>query len=116
LGALLFPALLVFQSFPGPDGQLMPVWKAIWPLFGATNQLLAAFALLTFVVFLKVRGTAFGFALWPAILMIIMPMIALVWMAFTNGLNSLIGGTSVAMIILGCYLTIVSWKAVRSDH
>ena len=116
LGALLFPALLVFQSFPGPDGQLMPVWKAIWPLFGATNQLLAAFALLTFVVFLKVRGTAFGFALWPAILMIIMPMIALVWMAFTNGLNSLIGGTSVAMIILGCYLTLVSWKAVRSDH
>jgi carbon starvation protein len=94
----------------------MPVWKAIWPLFGATNQLLAAFALLTFVVFLKVRGTAFGFALWPAILMIIMPMIALVWMAFTNGLNSLIGGTSVAMIILGCYLTLVSWKAVRSDH
>ncbi len=116
VGALLLPALLVFQSFPGPDGQLMPVWKAIWPLFGATNQLLAAFALLTFVVFLKVRGTAFGFALWPAILMIIMPMIALVWMAFTNGLNSLIGGTSVAMIILGCYLTIVSWKAVRSDH
>ena len=115
LGALLFPALLVFQSFSGPDGQLMPVWKAIWPLFGATNQLLAAFALLTFVVFLRVRGTAYGFALWPAILMIVMPMIALVWMAWTNGLDSLIGGTSVAMFFLGCYLTLVSWKAVRSQ-
>jgi carbon starvation protein CstA len=50
------PALLVFQSFPGPDGSMQPVWKAIWPLFGATNQLLAAFALLTLVVFLRVRG------------------------------------------------------------
>ncbi len=90
--------------------------KQYGPCLEQPINLLAAFALLTFVVFLKVRGTAFGFALWPAILMIIMPMIALVWMAFTNGLNSLIGGTSVAMIILGCYLTLVSWKAVRSDH
>ena len=56
IGALLLPALLVFQSFPGPDGSLQPVWKAIWPLFGATNQLLAAFALLTFVVYLRMRS------------------------------------------------------------
>ena len=34
IGALLLPALLVFQSFPGPDGTLQPVWKAIWPLLG----------------------------------------------------------------------------------
>ena len=114
-GALVLPAFLVFQSFPGPDGSLVPVWKAIWPLFGATNQLLAAFALLTFVVFLRARGSAFGFALWPAILMIFMPMLALVWMARSNGLDSLIGGTSVAMFTLGCYLTIVCWKEVRSD-
>ena len=113
LGALLLPALLVFQSFPGPDGSMQPVWKAIWPLFGATNQLLAAFALLTFVVYLRVRGTRYGFALWPAVLMIIMPMTALGWMVHTNGFNSLIGGTSVVMFLLGCYLTYVSWQQVR---
>ncbi len=115
LGALLLPGLLVFQSFPGPDGNLQPVWKAIWPLFGATNQLLAAFALLTLVVFLKVRGTSYGFALWPAVLMIVMPMIALGCMGWQNGADSLIGGTSLAMFLLGCYLTFVSWKEVRSD-
>ena len=80
LGALLLPAFLVFQSFPGADGSMQPVWKAIWPLFGATNQLLAAFALLTFVVYLRVRGTRYGFALLPAVLMIFMPMLALAWM------------------------------------
>lgn len=114
LGALLLPGLLVFQSFPGPDGTLQPVWKAIWPLFGATNQLLAAFALLTLVVFLKVRGTPYGFALWPAVLMIFMPMTALGWMSWTHGPGSLIGGTSMVMFALGCYLTVVSWRKVRT--
>lgn len=114
LGALLLPALLVFQSFPGPDGSMQPVWKAIWPLFGATNQLLAAFALLTFVVYLRVQGTRHGFALLPAVLMIFMPMLALGWMTWSHGVNSLIGGTSLVMFILGCYLSLVSWKQVQS--
>ena len=39
--ALAISTLLVFQKFPGVDGTLQPAWKAIWPLFGATNQLLA---------------------------------------------------------------------------
>jgi len=111
--ALALPAWLVFQSFSAQDGSLIPAWKAIWPLFGATNQLLAAFALLTFVVFLKARKTSFTFAVWPAILMIFMPMLALGWMAWMNGMDSLIGGTSVAMFLLGCYLSIVCWKEVR---
>jgi carbon starvation protein len=116
LGALSLPAVLVFQSFPGPDGNMQPVWKAIWPLFGATNQLLAAFALLTLVVFLRFRGIAYGFALWPAVLMIIMPMIALAWMIHANGLYSLIGGTSLFMFMLGCYLTFVCWKQLRNKE
>ena len=61
--ALLLPALLVFQQFPGVDGTLQPAWKAIWPLFGATNQLLAALALLTFVVFLKSHSRSFLFSI-----------------------------------------------------
>ena len=113
LAALALPAFLVFQSFAAQDGSLIPAWKAIWPLFGATNQLLAAFALLTFVVFLKARKSSFIFAVWPAILMIFMPMLALGWMAWMNGMNSLIGGTSVAMFLLGCYLSFVCWKEVR---
>ena len=114
LGALFLPGILVFQSFPGPKESSIPVWKAIWPLFGATNQLLAAFALITFVVFLRARGTKYGFVLWPATLMFVMPMIALGWMAWDNGVSSLIGGTSIAMLLLGCYLSIVSWREVNS--
>ena len=113
--ALALPALLVFQQFPGPDGSLLPAWKAIWPLFGATNQLLAALALLTFVVFLKAGKLGYGFALWPAVVMMVIPMIALALMAREYGLGSLIGGTSAAMFLLGLFLMASSWRALAKD-
>jgi carbon starvation protein len=113
--ALLLPALLIFQQFPGVDGSLQPAWKAIWPLFGATNQLLAALALLTFVVFLKASKVSYGFALFPAIVMIVMPMTALVIMVQKFGVATLMGGTASAMIILGFFLMVTSWRALVKD-
>ena len=114
--ALALPCLLVFQQFPGSDGTLQPAWKAIWPLFGATNQLLAALALLTFVVFLKASRVGYGFALLPAVVMIVMPMTALALMVQKFGLSTLLGGTAAAMFVLGMFLMITSWqKLTRSD-
>jgi len=115
--ALFFPAFLVFQSFPGTDGTLQPAWKAIWPLFGATNQLLAALALLTFVIFLRVKKAKYKFALLPALIMIFMPMLALFYMAGKFGLDSLIGGASAAMFVLGVFLMATACKEFfRTDH
>ena len=115
-GALVLPALLVFQQFPGVDGSLQPAWKAIWPLFGATNQLLAALALLTFVVFLKASRVGYGFALLPAIIMIVMPMTALAIMVQKFGLGTMLGGTAAGMFVLGFFLMVTSWRRLtRSD-
>ena len=110
--ALALPALLVFQQFPGVDGALVPAWKAIWPLFGATNQLLAALALLTFVVFLKASKVSYGFALLPAVVMIVMPMTALALMVQKFGVQTLLGGTACAMLLLGLFLMVTSWRAL----
>ena len=110
--ALALPCLLVFQQFPGTDGTLQPAWKAIWPLFGATNQLLAALALLTFVVFLKASKVGYGFALLPAVVMIVMPMTALALMVQKFGISTLLGGTSAAMFLLGMFLMITSWRRI----
>ena len=114
--ALALPALLVFQQFPGVDGVLVPAWKAIWPLFGATNQLLAALALLTFVVFLKASKVSYGFALLPAVVMIVMPMTALVMMVQKFGVKTLLGGTACAMLLLGLFLMVTSWRALTLKH
>ena len=108
--ALVGPAFLVFQTFPGPEGKDLPVWKAIWPLFGATNQLLAALALLTFVVFLKASKVSYGFALLPAVVMIVMPMTALAMMTQKYGFDTMLGSVSAAMFLLGFFLIILSWR------
>ena len=113
--ALVLPALLVFQQFPGVDGTLQPAWKAIWPLFGATNQLLAALALLTFVVFLKASKVGYVFALVPAVVMIVMPMTALALMVQKFGIGTLMGGTACAMFILGFFLMVTSWRALGNS-
>ena len=119
LGTLLalgLPTILVFQQFPGTDGTLQPAWKAIWPLFGATNQLLAALALLTFVVFLKASRVKYGFALLPAVVMIVMPMTALVQMANSFGLSTLLGGTAAGMFVLGLFLMVTSWRSLTQSQ
>jgi carbon starvation protein len=114
--ALALPCLLVFQQFPGADGTLQPAWKAIWPLFGATNQLLAALALLTFVVFLRASKVGYGFALLPAVVMIVMPMTALALMVQKFGISTLLGGTSAAMFLLGMFLMITSWRRLTRSE
>ena len=111
---LLLPGIAAFGIFTAPDGTAVPVWKAIWPLFGSTNQLLAALALITFVVFLKDRKIAFKFALIPALVMAAMPMTALVFMVMQHGPISLLGGIALAMLLLGLYVTVMSLKFVTS--
>ena len=109
---LALPAAAVFSTFTAPDGTVLPLWKAIWPLFGATNQLLAALALITFVVFLKHRRIAFGFALIPAVVMAVMPITALVMMAVQYGPVSMLGGIALGMVLLGLYVMMMSLKFV----
>ena len=104
---LVLPAVAVFQTI---DGQ--PAWRAVWPLFGATNQLMAALALLTFLVFLKSRSIAYGFILPATVIMVVMPLSALASMSLSNGLNSLIGGISSAMFLLGGFVTFMSVRYV----
>jgi carbon starvation protein len=111
---LVLPALAAFGTYTAPDGTVLPVWKAIWPLFGSTNQLLAALALITFVVFLKDRRVAFGFALVPAVVMILMPITALVLMVAQHGPFSMLGGISLAMVLIGLYVVVMSLRFVMS--
>lgn len=110
LAVLVIPAFAMFQTI---DGQ--PAWKAVWPLFGATNQLMAALALLTFLVFLKSNRIAYGFIIPAVVIMVIMPLSALAMMALSNGPLSLIGGVSVVMLVLGGFVTVMSLRYVGKD-
>ncbi|MFT4901362.1 MAG: carbon starvation protein [Lentimonas sp.] len=117
LGTLLvlgLPALAAFGTYTTPAGVVLPVWQAIWPLFGATNQMLAALALITFVVFLRHRRVAYGFVILPAALMVLMPMAGLFVMVYQYGPLSMLGGIALGMVALGLYVIAMSLKYVLS--
>jgi len=59
-------------------------WKAIWPLFGAANQLLAALALLAVTIWLRNKGTANWFVRYPMYFMYVMTNCALLLLLWKN--------------------------------
>ena len=54
----------------------------LWPLFGATNQLLAGLAFLVTMFYLWRRGKPVAFAAVPAVVMLILPAWAMLWNLF----------------------------------
>ncbi len=71
--SLVPPAILVLITFKDPlTGQAIPAWKAIWPVFGATNQLLAALALMVITVWLQAEGKKVWYVIAPMAFMLVM--------------------------------------------
>jgi carbon starvation protein len=60
-------AMVPGPTGPGSGGLIL------WPLFGATNQLLAGLAFLVLVFYLARRKLPFWFAALPAVMMLILP-------------------------------------------
>jgi carbon starvation protein len=56
------------------NGQQIPLWRAFWNLFGTSNQLLAALALLGVTVWLLQRGRSVWITLLPTLFMLFMTM------------------------------------------
>lgn len=118
-GVLVLPALVIFQQFPGPDGKPLPAWQAIWPVFGACNQLLAALALLVIFIWLRHSGKRALYVLIPMIFMFITTLTALVQLIWTNlfvagsllDIRHIVGGVS--LLLLAIALTILA-GAIRA--
>ena len=66
-------------NVPGTGGLIL------WPLFGATNQLLAGLAFMVTVFYLWRRGQRIWFLVIPMVLMMILPAWAMLWNMFNSG-------------------------------
>lgn len=107
LATLALPSVLVFMEIPGPDGAPIPAWKAIWPAFGATNQLLAALALLVIFAWLRSQGRKTLFVAVPMAGMCAVTLTALgqlVWQNLVEGRSPLIGSLCLLMAVLAVTL------------
>jgi carbon starvation protein len=93
-------------------------WQKIWPIFGATNQLIAAVALFVISAYLiGVRRPTY-FAVYPAIFMVVTTVAALACQAykFFYGAqpNPFLGCTAVVLIGLGLFVGGEGWQAIRT--
>lgn len=91
LTAVFFAGLIAAAPPSGQGWSFANAGKGgliLWPLFGATNQLLAGLSFLVVAFYLWRRGIAVWFVVIPMIFMLIMPMWAMVWQVFIGGTDS----------------------------
>lgn len=120
LVVLTLPALVVFREIPGGNGTLMPAWKAIWPAFGATNQLMGAMALLMVYRWLRGQHKSAGFVFLPMVFMFVTTLLALgqiIWRNLTQGGSLLLGGLSSVLFALAVFvLADMGWRVIRHQN
>ena len=111
-------ALLQGPSGPGSGGM------TLWPLFGATNQLLAGLAFMVIVFYLVRRNKPIWFAFLPMVIMLLMPAWAMLHQMFNPegwlfkgdyllfGFGLIVEGLQVWMIAEG----IIAWRNARGNY
>jgi len=90
-------------------------WRAIWPIFGSANQLMAALALLSVSVWLARVGRSNLFALLPMVFMFAVTLSALVVGAIKNfqGHNFLLMAISILLFLVAIILVMLAYQSLR---
>lgn len=89
-------------------------WKAIWPIFGISNQLVAALVLMVISAYLISIKKPAKYTLYPAIFMLTTTFVALVWQGirFFKQQNILLFIVTTLLFILAVFMIreVVVWK------
>ena len=123
-GATIFAVVIAtaMAAIPqgGADWSLANAGKGgltLWPLFGATNQLLAGLSFMVITFYLWRRGRAIWFLAIPMIFMLVMPMWAMLHQLFVSPgwlkagqINYLLGGIGLVTIALEIWMIIEALK------
>ncbi len=90
-------------------------WQKIWPIFGATNQLIAAVALFVVATWLMAVKRPTHYVLYPALFMVVTTIAALGWQAYqfftAEEPNVFLGMTATLLIMLAIF---VAYEAMQS--
>ena len=107
--AAFTPLILIF----GGEGLS---WKRLWPIFGATNQMLAGLSLLVLTVYLYRKGRNILFTLIPLIFLIIMTSTAMVLSLkeFIKSRNWVLTVLSVLLLSFSVWIILEAITVVRN--
>jgi carbon starvation protein len=109
---LVLPTIFVLITLQDAQGKPIPAWQAIWPVFGATNQLLAGLVLLVVAVWLKKTSRKTGFILGPMVFMNVMTLTALVLLLRQYKLST-VGIIAGILFLLGLVLVVEAFRTIR---
>lgn len=112
LATLVLPAIFVLINLKDPQGNLIPAWKAIWPVFGTCNQLLAGLVALVIAVWLKKTGKKIGFIIFPVFFMNIVTIWALV-LLLRQYRFSAVGIIAFVLLFLALIVIVEAFKTVK---
>ncbi|MCZ6766772.1 MAG: carbon starvation protein A [bacterium] len=112
---LVLPLWLALTEYRDASGQVIPVWRAVWPVFGATNQLLGALALLVTAVWLRRTGRSVWFAVIPMIFMFGVTLVALVFLVLQNDF-AVIRSIAAVLFVLAVILIVEALRAFRVER
>ncbi len=101
---LLLPLVLTQVTLHLPDGTPAPAWKVIWPVFGSTNQLLGALAMMAVAAWLRNSGRKRMFILIPMIFMFCVTLAALAQLCLRFGITSIVGFVATILFVLAIIL------------
>lgn len=107
---LALPLVMTQVALHLPDGSAAPAWRVVWPVFGATNQLLGALAMLVVTSWLRNTGRRYWFLAAPMLFMFAVTLVALGQLVWQYGPTTLVGGIAAALLALAAVLLV---EAVR---
>lgn len=103
-----FPAMAVFLN---PID--IPLWKATWPAFGATNQLLAALGLFFLFLCIRKKSKKTFFIGIPMVIMFIITICAMVQLVIKNCVHGGNHPVAVVSAVLLLMTTAILYDAIR---
>jgi len=112
LATLVLPTIFVLINLKDAQGNLIPAWKAIWPVFGTCNQLLAGLVALVIAVWLRKTGKKVGFILGPLFFMNIVTIWAIV-LLLRQYKFSAVGVIAAVLLLLALVLIVEVGRTMR---
>jgi carbon starvation protein len=112
LATLALPTVFVLITLRDVHGNPTPAWKAIWPVFGASNQLLAGLVLLVVAIWLRKIGKSPWFVVAPMLFMNVMTLWALVLLLGKYRFSA-VGLIAGVLLLLALILIVEAFRTVR---
>jgi carbon starvation protein len=113
LATVALPLVFAFMTYHDSKGNAIPAWKAIWPVFGASNQLLAAMTFIVLTVWLKKMKKGTMFLIIPMIFMCVITLWALGALILKDPASG-VGVIAILLFVLAILLIAQSWKILTA--